>query len=74
MDWGGLIAITMCVVFGWFSWRWSVPYNVSIYKMVRAKEPEPESWFLKVLRVGRWLSVAFFALMILFILAEWTPS
>jgi hypothetical protein len=71
VDWGYLVAITTFAALGWFSWRWSVPYNVSIYRMVRGTDPAPTSWVLKIFQLGRWLGVAVSGLLILITVSYW---
>jgi hypothetical protein len=71
MDWGGLAIITFAGAYGLFSWRWSVRYNASFFKMVSGKVPEPGSWRYKSLQVGRWVGVVFSAFVIVLVVSDW---
>jgi len=75
VDWDGLAIIAFAIAFGFFSWRWSVPYNESIYKMVHGgNAPKPGTWMSKSLAVGRWLGVAFSGLLIVLVVSSWLTS
>lgn len=68
----GLIAVA--AAFGLFSWRWSVPYNVSFYKMVRGREPDRASWMFRSFQISRWAGVVFSAFLIAIVVFHWTTS
>ncbi|RNM17072.1 hypothetical protein EFL26_03030 [Nocardioides pocheonensis] len=74
MDWAGLSIVAFATIFGFVSWRWSVPYNVSFYKMVRAKEPDPASRIFRSFQFSRWAGVAFSVLLIVLVVLEWVTS
>jgi hypothetical protein len=59
VNWNGLIVIGGGSLFAWFSWRWSIPYNDSFYKMTRNRPMQPGSFSYRMTRFNRWVGVVF---------------
>lgn len=74
VDWNGLIVVAFAAVFGWVSWRWSVPYNVSCYKMLWGREPDKASWMFKGFQFSRWAGMTFSGFLIGIVVLGWITS
>lgn len=72
MDWAGLIVVSFAAAYGLFSWRWSVPYYVSIYKMVMAREPDRATF--RGFQFSRWFGVVFSAVVVFGVVFNWIRS
>jgi hypothetical protein len=67
-----LAAIAVIGAFGLFAWRWSIPYQQSIYKTVTGRSPEPGSVRYRLLQVGRAIVIAACIYAIALIIGDWT--
>jgi hypothetical protein len=67
-----LLGIAVVGAFGFCAWRWSIPYQQSIYKMVTGSVPQPGSGRYRLLQIGRGLVMAACLYAIALIVATWT--
>jgi hypothetical protein len=74
VDTGALLTAGIGCAIAVVTWRWSVPYNASFYKMVKARDPSPGSWFYKSLQVGKWAGTGFGVLIAVIGLASFLTS